>query len=526
MKRFTPVLVLSGTVILSNVLGTVTGEADEPLAVKSGEAPVKYAVQANSDFALDLYRQLAKEEEGKNLFFSPYSISSALAMTAEGARGETAKEMGKVLRFPQAARRVGDDAQRIPWRTALIHTGMAALNARFNPEKTPQQQAIRREIAKLRDELDATNRRAEDFRKQQQWEKHNQAARKSQDLAARLNGLLTQVDQYELRVANALWAEQTYPFKKSYVDTISEFYKTGGAFPVDFKQNFEAARLHINGWVEEQTNDRIKNLIPRGAIDKYARLVLTNAVYFKGQWSQPFKEAQTKPREFTLAGGKKLQVPTMSGSGLGSARYGAFNADGSFFDTPRRIAVEGGPLPPGPDRPAPAERKPLYPGENGFATVELPYKGGELSMLLLAPNRADGLAALERRISAENLDQWLSKLARRPVNVVLPKFKLETDYTLGDSERPATLQAMGMVRAFTDPRKPAGADFGGISEATDPMQQLYISKVLHKAFVEVTEKGTEAAAATAVVMAVPTAEPLIRTRPFTPTFRADRPFLF
>ena len=149
MTRFTRVLVLAGMVTLANAQGSVTGQPNHLLAAEAGKAPVDYAIAADAGFAVDLYRQLCKENPGKNLFFSPYSMSSALAMTAEGARGETAAEMGKVLCFPEAARRVGDDAQLIPWNVALIHTGMAALNERFNAPK-PASKAIRDKIDRLR----------------------------------------------------------------------------------------------------------------------------------------------------------------------------------------------------------------------------------------------------------------------------------------------------------------------------------------------------------------------------------------
>ena len=149
MTSLTRVLVLAGVVTLVNAQGSVTGQANHLLAAEAGKAPVNQAIQANSDFAVDLYRQLAKENRGKNLFFSPYSMSSALAMTAEGARGETAAQMGKVLCFPAAARRLGDDAQLIPWNIALIHTGMAALNERFNARK-PVAKSVLEKIEGLR----------------------------------------------------------------------------------------------------------------------------------------------------------------------------------------------------------------------------------------------------------------------------------------------------------------------------------------------------------------------------------------
>jgi serine protease inhibitor len=157
--------------------------------------------------------------------------------------------------------------------------------------------------------------------------------------------------------------------------------------------------------------------------------------------------------------------------------------------------------------------------------VELPYKGDDLSMVVVAPNDPAGLPAIEEKLTPENLDQWIGHLRKRDTQVHLPKFKLETDYTLGDEQNPAALQRMGMVRAFKDPRDPkTGAQFYGMTTSTDPMEQLYITKVLHKAFVEVNEKGTEAAAATAVVMAMARSRPA--SRPFIPEFKADRPFVF
>jgi len=495
MKPFTRVFVLAGVVALSNSLGSVTGQANDLLAADTGKAPAKLAIQANSDFAFDLYKQLAKEKEnaGKNMFFSPYSISSALAMTAEGARGQTALEMGKVLRFPKAARRIGDDAQLIPWRTALIHTGMAELNSRLTRENNAADKAIRVKIAELRKQHETATGRVKELEEQNKWGEYHKAVEAQRRITRKLNKLLAQVDQYELNIANALWAEQTFPLKHRYIDTISKHYRTGGVYAADFKKNFERERAAINKWVLERTKGKINELIPKGSLGPATALVLTNAIYFKGQWSEPFKKSETRQRGFTLADGRKLRVAMMNARSMGSARYAAFNADGSLFDTPKEIQ-HGKPKPQ------------TYPGKEGFALLELAYKGGDLSMVLIAPNSANGLAAVESRLSTEGFDAWIGKLQKRSVHVLLPKFKLETGYELGK-----TLQKMGMVEAFG-----FGANFRGMAEGP-----LFISKVLHKAFVDVNEKGTEAAAATAVTM-----EGCERAMPFTPTFKADRPFLF
>jgi serine protease inhibitor len=507
MTRMTRVLVLAGVVTLTNALGTVTGGANDLLAAEADTAPVKLAVRANSDFAFDMYQQLAKENAGKNLFFSPYSISSALAMTAEGARGQTAAEMGKVLRFPEAARRIGDDAQLIPWRTSLIHIGMAELNDRLTAEKDKAAlEEARAEVAELRKDLDVAKARTQRLRKEKKWKEYRAALNTEKKAGAALNKASAQVDQYELRIANALWGEKTYPFLDDYVKTIATHYKTGGVFPSDFKNSFPVERERINKWVEDQTNQRIKDIIPELRPDeaRLVRLILTNAIYFKGEWSEPFKEADTRPRDFTLADGKTVQTPIMNAQNLEAGRYGAFNQDGSSFNTPQKIRR--------------GQKTGLYPDESGFALLELPYKGDDLSMVIIAPNRPDGLTAIEKKLNAGSLTAWIAKLQKRKTHVLLPKFKMETDYKLGE-----TLQAMGMVRAFTDPRQANGADFTGMCASADPRLRLYISKVLHKAFVEVNEKGTEAAAATAVMMMANSA-PI--TVPFTPTFKADRPFLF
>jgi serine protease inhibitor len=481
------------------------GLAGLPEAAEPVKATVNPAVTANDDFALDLYRQIIKEKAGKNVFFSPWSMSVALAMTAEGARGETALQMGRVLRFPASLRRGGADAETLPWDLGELHRGMAALLARFNTTK-PVPKEILDQITRLREELKKTNEQAARLQKAGKFIEAQDAAQKSQKLAGELNKLLARVDQYELRVANALWAEKTYPFQDSYLQTIRTHYGTGAAFPVDFVHDAEGVRQRINGWVEERTRNRIKNLIPPKAVDEYTRLVLTNAIYFKGEWADPFDSRLTKDEPFFAAGGKKVPVPLMHAQGVKSVRYAAFNGDGTPFDTPLRIGFSD-------------NDEKFYPDRKGFVALEIPYKGDELSMVVLVPRAEGGLQSLEKLLTAANLQTWTTRLQQRAVNVFLPRYKLETDYEMGP-----LLQSLGMVRAFVDPREPNGAQFDGMSLSRNPANKLYITKVLHKAFVEVNEKGTEAAAATAVIMARPTSAPA--TRPFVPTVRADRPFVF
>lgn len=530
MSSLTRVLVLTGVVTLVNAQGSVTGQANHLLAAETGKAPVNHAITANSDFAVDLYRELAKENPGKNMFFSPYSMSGALAMTAEGARGETAAQMGKVLRFPEAARHVGDEAQMLPWNTAMIHSGLADLLDRYTPK--PASPELRQKIDSLRKQLDASKAQeqkpggarkgkqhkqqvAESGKLPAELAKYIQQVAESRKLAAELAKLSSQVDQYELRVANALWGEKSYHFQQPYLDTIHKFYGTGGLFPVDFKGNFEGERLKINAWVEEQTNQRIKDLLPQGSLTESTRLVLTNAIYFKGEWQEQFDEKMTQPKDFTVAAGTKVQVPMMCNYGMTKARYGAFNADGSFFPTPRMTGGRSF------GTPQTTHDSKQYPDKGGFLVAELPYKGGDLSMVVMVPQDAKDLPELEKKLSSANINTWLGKLEGRSVHVYLPKFRLETEY----QEMADTLKSLGMVRAFNDPRNPTnGAQFDGMSVSQNSADKLYISKVCHKAFVEVNEKGTEAAAATGVVMAAPISAS-IDDSPFTPTFRADKPFV-
>lgn len=432
LRSLTRVFVLSGLVTLSTSLGSIEGTPGELLAAEVDKAPFKLTMEANSDFAWDLYAQIAKENEDGNLFFSPYSISSALAMTMEGARGQTAREMGDVLRFPDAVRRIGVDDQRIPWETSKINTGMGAINDRLNRDKKP----------------------------------------------------------YALKVANALWGEQSYRWRPEFLKALDEPY---GALlrKVDFIHNPERERQRINQWVEDQTEQKIEELLPKSppVITGNTRLVLTNAIYFKGNWSQQFNAKQTNDLQFTMASGEKVTAPTMwfdpqhadfkrkTLNGYFPFGYAAFDAQG---------------------------KRTSNRGRTHFEILAMPYAGNELSMFVLLPTKHDGLPSLEQQLNRRNLEQWLRTVKKREVEVYLPKFKMETEFDLVP-----TLKALGMRAAF------GNADFSGLCESGG----LHISDVRHKAFVEVNETGTESAAATAVV-ATESKPPPART------FKALRPFIF
>jgi serpin B len=270
---------------------------------------------------------------------------------------------------------------------------------------------------------------------------------------------------YELNVANALWGQKGYGFLEDFLELIRTSY--GGRLnEVDFIRATETTRKTINTWVEKKTNNKIKNLIPKGVLDSMTRLVLTNAIYFKGNWARQFKEDRTKDAPFTLADGQKIDVAMMNQT-----------AEFDYLET------------------------------ESFQALELPYVDNELSMIILLPKEFDGVYELEKTFTMENLSQWLGKLHRREVIVSVPKFKLTSQFSLA-----SVLKSMGMNDAFS-----TNADFSGMSGKRD----LFISAVIHKAYVDVNEQGTEAAAATAVTMRLTSVGPVQ-----TPVFQADHPFLF
>ena len=371
---------------------TMTRETSAEVITPTDNATI---VRGDNQFAVDLYAQLDREQQGKNLFFSPTSISVALAMTAAGAHGTTQAEMVKVLRI----------------------------------------------------DADMVRAHAHNHRLLEQW---NAVGEKR---------------AYQLRVANRLWGQKGFPVQPEFLALTRQQYGAEMLL-LDFAQAV-AASQEINLWVEKQTNNKIKDLIPPESLDAMTRLVLTNAVYFKGDWVQPFDKQNTREEDFTISAQAKVKVPLMH-----------------------------------------QQTQMGYAEEESFQVLELPYAGRELSMVVLLPKKVDGLPELEKTLTVDKLTSLLSKLHVCEVNASLPKFKLETSFGLNP-----TLEAMGMKRAFT-----READFSGISGS----EALYISAVLHKAYVDVNEEGTEAAAATGVVMMAMSArlpEPI-------PVFRADHPFLF
>jgi len=356
----------------------------------------------NRRFAVELYQHLASEYEGENLFFSPYSVSSALAMTFAGAENNTETQMAATLHFT-----LPEDA----------------LHAAFNLES--QQ----------------LNSRGQD--------------------AAGADG-----EGFRLNVVNSIWGQDGYPFLQSFLDCLALNYGAGLRV-VDFINVPESCRVTINDWVAEQTEDRIQDLLPPGSITGLTRMVLVNAVYFNAAWLHPFEVSATQPGDFNLLDGSAVQTDMMQQTEL----FG-------YLD-----------------------------GEN-FTALELHYDGGEMSMVIIVPDSGQ-YAAFESGLTLEKLDAIISALGPQRVELSMPGWTFQT----GSISLSGILRQMGMQ----DPFDSLKADFSAMADAPGP---LFISDVVHKAFVAVDEEGTEAAAATGVII-VPTSVP-----PPPIPFAIDRPFVY
>jgi serpin B len=374
------------------------GPNQPPKADDSGSTQqgIQEVVNGNNNFAFDLYSELDKSEKG-NVFYSSYSISAALAMTYEGAKGQTADEIKSVFHFPEG-------------------------------------NTLRSNFAAIYNDINGEN------------------------------------EAYESRTGNALWVQQDYPLLEDYTIKVEKYYG-GKVANLDFIGETEKSRQTINAFIEEQTNDRIKDLIAPGVLGLLTRLVITNAIYFNGTWEWEFDSSDTDEREFKITPDNIIQVPMM----LMSPDKARFN----------------------------------YADTENLQILELPYKGGNLSMLIFLPK--GNVESIKSSLTAEKLAELKGKMQETSLDAIyLPKFEFDTKYNLN-----GYLKALGMPTAFDDSGK---ADFSGMTSA----EKLFIGLVIHQAYVKVDEKGTEAAAATAVVMlGESSAEPrdLI-------IFRADHPFIF
>jgi len=345
---------------------------------------------ANNQFGFDLYKTLGKDDQ--NIFFSPYSIYSAILMTAEGAQGSTQDEIFKALHSAKTIDAVRDDISKS--------------QLQFN--KSTESDTI--------------------------------------------------------RVANSIWLATGFPIHDAFESMVKDRY-AGDIKQVDFAGETEKARITINDWVADNTNNRIKGLLAKGAVQPSTKLVLVNTVWFKGKWQSPFNQNLTRNEEFEAPGGK-ISTPFMH-------KQTTLN----YFE------------------------------DKTVQVIELPYATSGLSMVVLLPVKGQE-AAFGKNLSQAQVDKWLAGLNAEETNISFPKFKMEGSFNLA-----AQLKALGIKKAFA-----SDADFSGISE-----QKTNISDVIHKSFIEVDEEGTEAAAATSVVMV---GSSMVKTPKKVNQFKADRPFLF
>ena len=376
--------------------------SDKPRDTAPQVTPAELAalVSGNSEFAFNLYQAL-KDEDG-NLFFSPYSLTLALAMAYAGARGDTKAQMADTL------------GVTLPDET---------LHEAFN--------YLALELAKREKVPGLQGKDEEGFR---------------------------------FNVVNDAWGQRDFRFEPGYLDTLAVNYDAGIRI-VDFIKDAEGARKTINDYIEEKTEGRIKDLIPEGAVDSLTRMVLTNAIYFNAAWAAPFEEKDTVSATFNLLDGTSITVPMMRQT--------------EFY---------------------------RYAAGSNYQAIELPYTGNQLSMVILLP-QAGQFKAFEDALTAAEVSRILTSLNMGYAALSMPKFEFDADFGLAD-----TLKAMGMPLAFD----PDTADFSGMTGKRD----LYITNVVHKAFVSVDEKGTEAAAASGVIFGTTSLppEPVV--------FNADRPFIF
>lgn len=363
-------------------------------------------VAGNNAFAFDLYAQIAATHDGENLLFSPYSISQALAMAYAGGRGNTEAQMAEVLHFD---------------------LGQEVLHSTFNALTT--------------------------------------------DLQSRADEPIPMVEdgqRLQLNIANAIWGQDGYPFRAEYLDLLDQTYAAPLRL-VDFRADPEGARELVNAWVEDETEEKIKDIVPPNTFNEATRLVLANAIYFNASWATIFPEFLTSDQPFFLLDDTEITVSMMNSQ----------------------------------------ERRQYASGE-GYQTVAVPYLGGDMAMLLFVPD-SGAFAEFEASFTPEMLNATIASMEMKTVNLSLPRFTYGFAVGLGDA-----LRELGMGDAF------AGglADFTGIYEPEgDP---LFISDVLHKAFIAVDEEGTEAAAATVVTFEATTA--------LMPTdiveLKIDRPFIY
>ncbi|XP_006198118.1 serpin B11 [Vicugna pacos] len=367
---------------------------------------------ANTEFCLDVFKELNSNNAGDNIFFSPLSLLYALSMILLGARGNSARQMEKVLHFNHIEESLGPefkDSAKCS-QTGKIHSEFGVLFSQINRPDS----------------------------------------------------------NYTLSIASRLYGTKAMAFHQQYLHCSEKLYQAR-LQTVDFERSAEETRKAINAWVENKTNGKVTNLFGKGTIDPSCVMVLVNAIYFKGQWRNKFQERETMKTPFQLSQGKSVTVEMMSQTGMFKL---------AFIKKPQ------------------------------MQVLELPYVNNTLSMIILLPVGTADLQQVEEQLNANTFSKWTSpsNLVEQEVEVHLPRFKLDVKYELN-----SLLKSLGMTDIFSQVK----ADLSGIS----PAEGLFVSKIIHKSYVDVNEEGTEAAAATGVVL-------VVKRLPIRAQFMANHPFLF
>ena len=388
------ILILSSILLFLIMIGcrSIPDKNKPAASINETILPDAELCKNNNRFALDLFKNI--NSKSQNTFFSPYSISAAIAMTYAGSRSETEKQINEVFHF-------GSNNTDLYNKYNALLRYMNSLNA---------------------------------------------------------------PDLLSIYTANSIWAQKDFKFKPAYIEILRSKFNSELKL-LDFIKDPERSRIQINTWVEQQTNQKIKDLIPQGMIDQLTRLVLVNTIYFKAAWDLPFNEKATKKENFFINNSDSVLSNFMIAENVYK----------------------------------------LYQDKT-YTAIEMPYAKAKLSMLLILPSSKDGLVELQKQLNIEFYSNILDKLSPVKVKLHLPSFTIESEFELS-----AMLKSMGMNDAFSD-----SADFSGITGKKD----LKISKVIHKTFIHVNESGTEAAAATAVIIRLKTVPAKVLE------LKIDHPFMF
>ncbi|MFB6262844.1 MAG: serpin family protein [Bradymonadaceae bacterium] len=366
----------------------------------ASKTDISSLTDGQSAFAFDLYGRLKQKKSGENLFYSPYSLSTVLAMVRAGAAGTTESQLNEA-----------------------VHLSLP--EEKLHPAFNAVAQSLERRAEETGD------RRGTPFR---------------------------------LRLADAVWGQSGFSIKEPYLDTLAQHYGAG-LKTLDFQKRPESARKTINRWVAQQTEGKIEELLPKGSVDPRTRLLLTDAIYFKATWAETFDEKKTSPGTFTTLDGESVETPMMHGE---------------LRDT-------------------------AYAEGQHWMAIEMPYVGGDVSMVAIVPNEGS-FSTIEGKLSPDWLSTVLDKLHPQALELTFPKFEFESSFSAK-----SLLQKLGAKAPF-DPEK---ADFSGISDRAD----LHLTDVVHKARISVDEQGTEAAAASGATMGV-------TSLPQYQDVAVDRPFIF